>query len=92
MPRKAFVGSRLAPATGPFSDVVQSGKLVSLSGRVGQDPASATLVQGGAPEQARQIFRNIRLRLKEIGLDLGSSFPREGRSGAPVVGPRRRVQ
>ncbi|WP_425557414.1 RidA family protein [Deinococcus aluminii] len=61
MPRKAFVSSRLAPATGPFSDVVHGGELVFLAGQLGQDPASATLGQGGAPEQVRQIFRNIRL-------------------------------
>lgn len=69
MTRHALNSSHLAPPVGPFSHAVHTGDEVYLSGQVGQDPATGTLVAGGILEQTRQIFSNIRTLLDDLHLD-----------------------
>lgn len=47
----------------PFSPAVHAGKLLLLSGQVGIDPATASLVAGGVGAEVDQIIRNIALIL-----------------------------
>jgi 2-iminobutanoate/2-iminopropanoate deaminase len=69
---KHTVRSTAAPAAlGPYSQAVRVGNLLFLSGQVGIDPQSGTLVEGGVEAQARQIFRNIGAVLAAAGSDLG---------------------
>lgn len=68
MPREAHNSSYLPTPVGPFSHAVRVGELFFLSGQVGQDVASGKLVVGFA-EQTRQIFRNLRKVLENLGLD-----------------------
>jgi 2-iminobutanoate/2-iminopropanoate deaminase len=68
MPREAHNSSYLPTPVGPFSHAVRVGELFFLSGQVGQDVASGKLVVGFA-EQTRQIFRNLRKVLEDLGLD-----------------------
>jgi 2-iminobutanoate/2-iminopropanoate deaminase len=70
MPRQAIDSPQLAPPVGPFSHAVRAGELVFLSGQVGQDPASGKLIQGGVRQQTKQIFANIVVLLKDLGLTL----------------------
>lgn len=69
MSRDAYNSSRLTTPVGPFSHAVRSGGVAYLSGQVGQDPASGRVVDG-VVEQTRQIFRNVRQLLDEMGLGL----------------------
>ncbi len=68
MARIAHNSSRLAKPVGPFSHAVHENELVYLSGQVAQVPDTGKLVEGGFAEQARQIFRNFRVLLAEMGL------------------------
>jgi 2-iminobutanoate/2-iminopropanoate deaminase len=70
MPRQATNSPHLATPVGPFSHAVHAGELVFLSGQVGQDPASGQLITGGVRQQTQQIFANMRLLLKDLGLTL----------------------
>jgi 2-iminobutanoate/2-iminopropanoate deaminase len=55
---------------GPFSHAVDAGGLLFLSGQVGQDPVTGKLIQGGVRQQTQQIFANIVVLLKDLGLTL----------------------
>lgn len=57
---KLAVHSPDAPAAiGPYSQAIRAGDTVYLSGQIGLDPATMTLVEG-LEAQAHQVFRNLR--------------------------------
>lgn len=63
------ISTNLAPAAvGPYSQAVETGDLVFLSGQLGIDPATGRLVEG-VEAQAHQAFKNIGAVLKEANLD-----------------------
>jgi 2-iminobutanoate/2-iminopropanoate deaminase len=60
----------MAPAAiGPYSQAVQAGGLVFLSGQIPLDPASGAMVPGGIEAQTRQVMSNLGAVLKAAGLD-----------------------
>ncbi|HXL97260.1 MAG TPA: Rid family detoxifying hydrolase [Steroidobacteraceae bacterium] len=72
MPRQATNSSHLATSIGPFSHAVRAGELVFLSGQVAQDPATGQLIKGSVRLQTQQIFANIAVLLKDLGLTLAA--------------------
>ncbi|GHV57981.1 reactive intermediate/imine deaminase [Bacteroidia bacterium] len=60
-----------APAAiGPYSQAIQAGNLLFLSGQLGIDPATGDFVPGAVSEQTEQVFKNIRAVLAEANLTL----------------------
>lgn len=54
------VGTDQAPAAiGPYSQAVQIGELVFLSGQIALDPATMELVEGDVAAQASRVFDNL---------------------------------
>ncbi len=60
------------PNIGPYSFGVKVGELVFLSGQLGLDPQTKTLVLGGVEYQLRQIFKNVTQGLGTQGLTLAN--------------------
>ena len=57
---KQAISSPDAPAAlGPYSQAVRAGQTVYLSGQLGLDPKTGTLVEG-IEAQTHQVFRNLR--------------------------------
>lgn len=57
-----------APAAiGPYSQAVQAGNILYISGMIPVDPATNTMAGPTIEEQASQIMRNIDAVLKEAG-------------------------
>lgn len=54
----------------PFSEAVQVGNMVFLSGQIGVKPGTLTLVDGGIREETRQVMDNIEAVLIKNGLSL----------------------
>lgn len=54
----------------PFSDAVQVGDLLFLSGQLGNIPGEMKLAPGGIEAEARQTMDNIRTVLKAHSLDM----------------------
>jgi reactive intermediate/imine deaminase len=52
----------------PFSEAVQAGDMLYLSGQIGVAPGSSTLAPGGIDGEARQAMENIRAVLARRGL------------------------
>ncbi len=72
MARKAILINSAALKDLPFSPAVRAGKLLFVSGQVGLDPTTASLVKGGAAAETEQIFKNIALVLAASGKELSN--------------------
>lgn len=51
----------------PFSDAVRVGDLIFLSGKIGIDPATGKLAEGGISEETRQTMESIKATLERVG-------------------------
>jgi len=58
----------------PFSQAVRIDNVVYLSGQLGNQPGTLTLVPGGLEAEARQTMENIGATLKENGLSFRDVF------------------
>lgn len=56
----------------PFSDAVQVGDLLVLSGQIGAKPGTTAVVAGGIEPETRQVLANIDASLKRRGLGMQS--------------------
>lgn len=71
-PRVEFIQSEAAKAAGfPFSEAVQVGGLLMLSGQIGYDREAGKLVEGGVAPETRRTMDNIKDLLASRGLDMG---------------------
>ena len=67
------INTNQAPAAiGPYSQAIQKGDLLFVSGQLGIDPATGNFVEGGVKEQAQQVFMNIRAIISEAGYAMGN--------------------
>jgi len=69
---KKVIETRHAPsAIGPYSQAIEIGDTVLLSGQIGLDPQTGKLVSGGIEHETRQVLDNIREVLRAAGLGFG---------------------
>ena len=54
----------------PFSDVVETGNLLFLTGQIGKDHKAGQLVEGGIEAETKQVILNIQDVLKQHNLTL----------------------
>jgi len=54
---------------GPYTPAVRAGNLLFVSGQIGMDAATATLVPGGVEAETRQALANVDRVLKASGYD-----------------------
>ena len=54
----------------PFSDIVQVGDLYFLSGQIGMDHNTRTLVEGGIVEETKQALENIKAVLEHHDMNM----------------------
>jgi len=62
--RTPITSPELTPPVGPFSQAIEAGGFIYLSGQVGQDPTTGKLVAGGIAAETERIFRNLAAVLK----------------------------
>jgi len=61
---KFYNSGKTLPANLPFSEMVQVGNILFLSGQIGVKPGTSDLVPGGIKEQAKQAMENIKITLE----------------------------
>ena len=66
----AISTSKAPAAIGPYSQAIDAGETVYVSGQLPIDPATGTWPQGGIQAEARQSLTNIRNILAEAGLTM----------------------
>jgi 2-iminobutanoate/2-iminopropanoate deaminase len=67
MSKTAITSPELTPPVGPFSQAVEVGGFLYLSGQVAQDPATGKVVEGGILPETERVFRNLSAVLKAAG-------------------------
>lgn len=68
--RRAIETARAPRPVGPYSQGVAAGEMVFCAGQIGLDPASGTLVEGGAVSEAGRALENLAAVLEVAGLEL----------------------
>ncbi len=69
--KRQIINTTEAPsAIGPYSQAVQAGELLFVSGQIPIDPASGELVQGGVEAETRQVLNNLKAILEAAGSSL----------------------
>ncbi len=65
-----YVNTKEAPeAIGPYSQAVEHGSFVFLSGQIALDPATGKLIDGDVRAQTKQVLRNMHAVLAAAGCD-----------------------
>ena len=71
MPAKKIIATALAPqAIGPYSQAVDLGDLVFVSGQIPIDPASQQVILGPVDVQTERVLKNLQGVLAAAGLSL----------------------
>ena len=66
---KKIIATENAPkAIGPYSQAVQAGDLLFISGQIPLDPETSEIVGSTATDQSEQVFKNIGAILTAAGL------------------------
>ncbi|MDR2148121.1 MAG: RidA family protein [Tannerella sp.] len=68
--KKSIKTEKAPAAIGPYSQALQSGSLLFLSGQLGLNPETGNFVEGGVKEQTVQVFKNIRALISEAGYEM----------------------
>jgi 2-iminobutanoate/2-iminopropanoate deaminase len=70
---KKVIQTEKAPkAIGPYSQAIQAGNLLFLSGQIPLDPKTGELVKGDIREQTKQVLENIKGVLESQNLVMGN--------------------
>ena len=67
MSKTPITSPDLSPPVGPFTQAIEVGGFLYLSGQVGQDPATGKLVEGGIVAETERVFQNLSAVLKAAG-------------------------
>jgi 2-iminobutanoate/2-iminopropanoate deaminase len=69
--KKEVIQTDKAPkALGPYSQAIQAGNLLFLSGQIPIDPATGELVKGDIADKTRRVMENIKAVLGSQGLSM----------------------
>ena len=68
---KKIISTDYAPAAiGPYSQAVQYGDFLFVSGQIALDPATGELVEGDIEVQTKQVLENVKAIIEAAGLKL----------------------
>ena len=70
MSKKPIHSDNAPGAIGSYSQAIQTGNLVFLSGQIPLDPATMEIVDGDFEARARQVFTNLQAVARAAGGDL----------------------
>jgi 2-iminobutanoate/2-iminopropanoate deaminase len=68
MARAPIATAAAPPAIGPYSQAIAAGELVFLSGQIGLEPATGTLIAGGTAPETERVMQNLQAVLAAAGL------------------------
>ncbi|MCU0603781.1 MAG: RidA family protein [Desulfobacterales bacterium] len=72
---KKKIATDLAPqAIGPYSQAIQFGNLLFVSGQVPLDPKTGELVAGGIEMQTKQVMENLTAIVASAGMSLADAL------------------
>lgn len=70
---KTVIYSAQAPEPiGPYSQAIQAGNMLFVSGQIAIDKASGNLINGNIPDEATQVMKNLEFVLHEAGMNFSN--------------------
>ncbi len=71
MKKKVIQTERAPKAIGPYSQAIQAGNFLFLSGQIPLDPKTGEFIKGDIRRQTQQVLENIKgvLESQELGMD-----------------------
>ncbi|WP_054853451.1 RidA family protein [Vulcanisaeta distributa] len=72
MPRATVFTEKAPKPIGPYSQAVQVGNFLFVSGQIPIDPSTGQLVKGGIKEQTERVLENIKAILEAAGYSLSN--------------------
>ncbi|MEN8201457.1 MAG: RidA family protein [Bacteroidota bacterium] len=69
--RRIIHTDKAPAAVGPYSQAVEAGETLYISGQVPLEPDTGNIVTGGIREQTEQVMKNIAAILEEAGYGFG---------------------
>lgn len=72
MEKKVVVSPRAPRPVGPYSQAIEAGEYVFLSGQLGLDPATGQMTAETVAGQTEQGLKNMEGVLSQMGLDLSA--------------------
>lgn len=70
MSKKVIFTEKAPKAIGPYSQAIQAGNFLFLSGQIPLDPKTGELVKGDIRKQTQQVLENIKGVLESQGLGM----------------------
>ena len=70
MTKKVIQTEKAPKAIGPYSQAIQAGNFLFLSGQIPLDPKTGELVKGDIRQQTQQVLENIKGVLESQGLGM----------------------
>ena len=70
MNKKVILTDKAPKAIGPYSQAIQAGDFLFLSGQIPIDPKTGDLIKGDIRQQTRQVLENIKGLLESEGLEM----------------------
>lgn len=70
MAKKAILSHDAPAPIGPYSQAVQVGNWIFISGQIPIDPTTGKVIDGGIATQTRQVLQNLQSVLTAVGLSL----------------------
>ena len=70
MKKKVIQTDKAPKAIGPYSQAIQAGNFLFLSGQIPIDPKTGELVKGDIRKQTQQVLENIKGILESQGLGM----------------------
>ena len=71
MKKRVIQTEKTPKAIGPYSQAIQAGNLLFLSGQIPLDPASGELVKGDVRQQTQRVLENLKgvLESQKLGME-----------------------
>lgn len=68
--KKTIATDKAPQALGPYSQAIQAGNLIFISGQIPIDPETGSMIDGGIEEQTHRIMKNISAICEAAGATL----------------------
>lgn len=69
MPKTVIYSDQAPEPIGPYSQAIQAGNLLFVSGQIAIDRNSGNLVSGSLADETRQVMKNLKAVLNAAGMD-----------------------
>lgn len=70
MDKKIIYTEKAPKPIGPYSQAIQAGEFLFLSGQIPIDPSTGEVIKGDVREQTRQVLENLKAILESQGLGM----------------------